>query len=327
MRNLKLLSFCLALLLVRATYANQRLVVFGDSLSDNGRLFAITGSPPVPYGDAYNSLGKVVKYFPGRFTDGQNWVDYFPKVARFFGVEVSTVSPFLEGPLKASDDTTNFAVGGATSGDFNVNNPQNSQVTFPGFETQISAYLGAVDGHASADDLYVIWIGANDFAANISPQTTVANVRGGITALAQAGAKHIVVINVPNIALTPEVKALPAPEIWAAIQFVAAVNGLLAVYISISAWTERINVDLVDINTIFVPVVLEPFFFGFSNSSGPPLIRPPGGQYPIRMITSSGMDFIPLPTYTALPRILSLKLCFRDTFSNSFVIPRFLVIS
>ena len=271
MRNLKLLSLCLALLLVRATYANQRLVVFGDSLSDNGRLFAITGgSPTEPYGDAYNRLGKVVKYFPGHFTDGQNWVDYFPKVARFFGVDVSTVSPFpfLEGPLKASDDTTNFAVGGATSGDFNVlNNPQNPQVTFPGFLAQISAYLGAVDRHASADDLYVIWIGANDFAANISPQTTVANIRGGITALTKAGAKHFVVINVPNISLTPEVKALPSPEIGAAIQFVAAVNGLLAVYIPISAWTERINVDLLDINTIFVPVVLEPFLFGFSNST------------------------------------------------------------
>jgi outer membrane lipase/esterase len=268
MRNLKLLTLCLALLLVRATYAHQRLVVFGDSLSDNGRLFAITkGSPPEPYGDAYNSLGKVVKYFPGRFTDGQNWVDYFPKVARFFGVDVSTVNPFpfLEGPLKASDDTTNFAVGGATSGDFNVNNPQNSQVNFQGFLAQISAYLGAVDGHASADDLYVIWIGANDFAAKISPQTTVANIRGGITALAKAGAKHFVVINVPNIALTPEVRL--SPEIGAAVQFVAAVNGLLAVYIPISAGTERINVDLLDINTIFVPVVLEPVLFGFSNST------------------------------------------------------------
>ena len=134
MRNLTLLSSCLALLLVRATYANQRLVVFGDSLSDNGRLFAISGGdPPKPYGNAYNKSGNEVKYFPGRFTDGQNWVDYLPKVAEAFGVKISTVNPFpfLAGPLEASDDTTNFAVGGATSGDFNVNNPQNSQVTFP----------------------------------------------------------------------------------------------------------------------------------------------------------------------------------------------------
>jgi phospholipase/lecithinase/hemolysin len=61
--------------------------------------------------------------------------------------------------------------------------------------------------------LFVIWIGANDFAAEISPQSTVANIQGAITSLAKAGAKHFVVINVPDISLTPEVKALPASEV------------------------------------------------------------------------------------------------------------------
>jgi outer membrane lipase/esterase len=266
MRNLKLLSFCLALFLVRAAFADQKLVVFGDSLSDNGRLFGITGGdPPKPYGNAYNKLGNVLKYFPGRFTDGQNWVDYLPKVARDFGVNVSTVAPFFDGPLKVGDDTTNFAVGGATSGDLNVLSTH--QVTLPGFQAEISTYLDAVHGQASASDFFVIWIGANDFAAEISPQSTVANIQGGITALAKAGAKHFVVINVPDISLTPEVKALPASEVQAARQFVVAVNALLAIDIPLSAWKEWIRVDLLDINTIFVPVVLEPPLFGFSNST------------------------------------------------------------
>jgi phospholipase/lecithinase/hemolysin len=134
MRNLKLLSFCLALFLVHTAFANQKLVVFGGSLSDNGRLFAITGGdPPKPYGKAYNKLGNVVKYFQGRFTDGQNWVDYLPKVAGAFGVNVSTVAPFFDGPLKVGDDTTNFAVGGATSGDLNVlSTPKVTLRGFPG---------------------------------------------------------------------------------------------------------------------------------------------------------------------------------------------------
>jgi hypothetical protein len=46
-----------------------------------------------------------------------------------------------------------------------------------------------------------------------------------------------------------------------------AVNALLAVDISLSPWKERIGVALLDINTIFVPVVLEPALFGFSNST------------------------------------------------------------
>ena len=46
-----------------------------------------------------------------------------------------------------------------------------------------------------------------------------------------------------------------------------AVNALLAVDISLSPWKERIGVALLDINTIFVPVVLEAALFGFSNST------------------------------------------------------------
>ena len=141
--------------------------------------------------------------------------------------------------------------------------------TLPGFQAEISTYLDAVDGQTSASDLFVIWIGANDFAAEISPQCTVANIQCGITALAKAGAKHFVVINVPDISLTPEVKALPASEVQAAKQFVIAVNALLAIDIPLSTWKEWIRVDLLDINTIFVPVVLEPPLFGFSNSTEP----------------------------------------------------------
>jgi hypothetical protein len=47
-----LLSLCLALLFLCASYANGKLIIFGDSLSDQGNLFAFTGGyPPEPYGD------------------------------------------------------------------------------------------------------------------------------------------------------------------------------------------------------------------------------------------------------------------------------------
>src|ERR1700737_3669549 len=51
----------------------QHLVVFGDSLSDNGNSLALFHLPPPPY-------------FDGRWTNGPNWVDYFPYVAFVFGV-------------------------------------------------------------------------------------------------------------------------------------------------------------------------------------------------------------------------------------------------
>ena len=39
---------------------------------------------------------------------------------------------------------------------------------------------------------------------------------------------------------------------------------------------EQINVSFVDINTIFVPLVLNPAFFGFSNSVDPAFVPPDG---------------------------------------------------
>lgn len=50
----------------------ERLVVFGDSLSDNGNalfLDPLFFMPPTP------------PYFNGRFSNGLNWVDYFPSEA------------------------------------------------------------------------------------------------------------------------------------------------------------------------------------------------------------------------------------------------------
>jgi phospholipase/lecithinase/hemolysin len=100
MRNLTLLSLCLALFLLPASYGRERLVVFGDSLSDIGNSFAATGgaAPPGPlaplgsplhgdYGETFDGTGAI---FLGRFTDGQNWVDYFPGVAEQFHVEYFT---------------------------------------------------------------------------------------------------------------------------------------------------------------------------------------------------------------------------------------------
>jgi phospholipase/lecithinase/hemolysin len=82
-------------------------------------------------------------------------------------------------------------------------------------------------------------------------------------------------VDCPDISLTPEVRALDVLHpgtVQAAKQFVAAVNVLLAVEASLLAWRQQINVTFVDINAIFVPLVLNPGFFGFSNSTDPALL-------------------------------------------------------
>jgi phospholipase/lecithinase/hemolysin len=233
----------------------ERLVVFGDSLSDNGNALALDPSsfqPPTP------------PYFMGRFSNGPNWVDYFPSVA-------PSVAHF--GPITAffaeqqpNDHATNFAIGGATSGQVNL---------------QIGAYVASLGGKPAPSDLCVIWIGSNDFAAGLAagsldPRATVQNIRDGIAQLSGAGVRTFVVITIPDIALTPQVKAVPA-IVQAARQFVFTVNALLQVELLPYAWLQRISVEIVDINRIFIPLVLNPGRFGFTNSSGFALDPSTGG--------------------------------------------------
>ena len=141
--------------------------------------------------------------------------------------------------------------------------------------------MASLGGKTAASDLCVIWIGANDFAAglaagSINPRATVENIRAGIAQLSSAGARTFIVINIPDIALTPQVKAVPT-IVQAARQFVFTVNALLEVELLPFAWLHRITVEIVDINRIFIPLVLNPGRFGFTNSSGFALDPSTGG--------------------------------------------------
>jgi phospholipase/lecithinase/hemolysin len=95
----------------------QNLVVFGDSLSDNGNTFISVGLPKAPYYD-------------GRWTNGPNWVDYFSQLAG-----IPDVSAFLR------NGGTNFAVGGSTS------------LYLAG---EIATYLADNAGRADPANLYVV---------------------------------------------------------------------------------------------------------------------------------------------------------------------------
>jgi phospholipase/lecithinase/hemolysin len=269
MRNLTLLALCLTLFLLRVSYGQQRLVVFGDSLSDIGNSFALTnrlvplGPPAGAYGETFDPTGPLGPFL-GRFTDGQNWVDYFPGIAQQFGVHISPVTAYQQNP--SNDSATDFAVGGATSADLNVING-----ALGGLLSQISNYGTYIKSHGNAaNDLCVIWIGANDFdfSAQIKPADTVANIEDAIAKLSRAGAKNFVVATLPDIALTPRVKAAGGPTVLAATQFVVTTNVLLAVELPRFAFAHQISIDLVDINAVFMPLVLSPGSFGFTNSSG-----------------------------------------------------------
>ena len=166
-------------------------------------------------------------------------MDYFSSIGNY--------SPPISAYRK--DGGTNFAVGGSTSEDVNVLSTTLG-LHLPGLPTQISAYVASLSGKSAADDLFVIWIGANDFRAGIEPAKTVANIKNGISTLSSKGARAFVVITVPDLSLAPQITALGGATTLAAKRFVYTTNVLLVVELLRFAFLHRISIDLVDINAM-----------------------------------------------------------------------------
>ena len=177
-----------------------QLVVFGDSLSDTGNVFAFNGGvfpPSSPPG---------VLYDQGRLSNGPVWVEY---LAGAIGAAAPT--PSLLGG-------TNFAWGGAqTKVSFEPYDSTLDPDPFPisttvAIRDQVGSFLGGVAQAGVVPDadetLYVIWGGANDFSlgGERSANLSVKNIESDVMSLVDAvGARHILVANMPSLTDTPAV--------------------------------------------------------------------------------------------------------------------------
>lgn len=235
--------------------AFDSLFIFGDSLSDPGNLFDLTGFfPPTPYSN-------------GRFTNGEIWVDYF-----------------ADSLALAPDRVSNFAVGGATTGDVNTIEPlveslTGVDLTLPGLSGQVDAYLASLAGHSSdANGLHVVWVGANDlFNAPDNPAdipefltNSIDNVIDAISRLAATGAEAFLVPNLPNLGLTP--RSLSSGNSAQAESLSIAFNtGLTS---ALDALESTLDIDIVefDVLTRTNDIINSPESFGLTNVTDP-LIR------------------------------------------------------
>ncbi len=229
--------------------AQQRYVAFGDSLSDNGNLFAATGQPPAPY-------------FNGRFSNGPTWVELLSvtPMAGFFPV----------GPVN-NTTSTNFAFGGART-DAAVANP-------PGTGTQINAYL-ARGGSFAPGAIATLWAGANDIfqglpVAGANPATAQAVMQGISVAaatnvgaqtgqLSAAGARQIIVMNLPNFGALPQFAGTAASGL-AGFSSAAFNTALVTSVGAAAAASPNANVTLVDIGSVFTALQGNPANYGYTN--------------------------------------------------------------
>ncbi len=209
------------------------IVVYGDSLSDNGNLFAATGSlqPPSP------------PYFQGRFSNGP--------------VTVEQLAANLGVPL------VDFAFAGATTGIGNTGDGGSpgafGALGLPGMLTEFSqtkASLGPFTG-----GLFVVWGGPNDFISNPDPSaigpaiTNLLTIIGGLEAL---GATDILVPGMPDLGLTPRFRAQGAVIAGGATALTDAFNATLRANLPP-------GVTFFDSAALLRAVVANPGAFGFTD--------------------------------------------------------------
>jgi phospholipase/lecithinase/hemolysin len=271
---LLLCSFLLPGVVSAAKPANG-IVVFGDSLSDTGNKYFITGVANTP---PYSELLDFFLVADGPYTRGglhhSNGATWIEQYARPRG-QAGYVRPALRSQGKAS----NYAYGGARARpDLPVIPNANQHLP-----TQVDNFLADVNYSAPADALYVIFIGGNDifdavYALSIDPSgatstevitRAVTSVVTEVMRLAAAGAQHIVILNAPDLGATPAVKLadaqfspIPGFLITAATNLSLAFNGGLMANLG-----DVPGVEIIDIFTAFNELIDNPEDFGLSNST------------------------------------------------------------
>lgn len=256
LRSLLILCFLAPLASIAGTY--DKMFVFGDSLSDTGNLatLALFSAEAAEFrflNDAPYQKG---------FTNGPTAV---VELAKLLNVPSLTPSLYLLNTISG----TNFAVAGARAAG---NEPID-------LNTQVGAFLASQAGNAPDNALYILFIGGNDIrdmrdASNIKSvysilQKANQNIRNNLALLIASGAKHIMVVNSPDIGKLPETSALAANNpslIGRASLYTQAYNKSLAE--SVKHIEEHTGVDLVlfDVFTLFNKIVTDNRALLFTNA-------------------------------------------------------------
>ncbi len=185
---MRLLATFLSILCVNAFATPHSTVIFGDSLSDEGRIYQLTDSlhPPAPYVE-------------GRFSNGPVWTEY------------------------AYPNRENYAYGGAKSDWDNILEDRlGDLVVNTGVFGQVEEYLAQPRiPENMAHTTFIFYVGSNDIFAifddclddncdDFTPLSTIVNnIQISATKLMEQGAKDIQIFGLPDLSLTPSAQSLP----------------------------------------------------------------------------------------------------------------------
>lgn len=189
------LSAALVLALTASTAAQaqqfNQVVTFGDSLSDVGNTAAADGNPFTAIGNAWTT------------NPDTTHSDYLSSL-----LGLGAQSNSLAGG-------SNYAFAGAcamNNGTPTLAGAFNCYLPFPSVQSQISGYIAANGGSVDPNKVYTIWAGANDILTGSGISAGAAQAYAGQSAqvtvglagaLLAAGARTVVVFNMPDLGKTP----------------------------------------------------------------------------------------------------------------------------
>lgn len=230
-------------------------IFFGDSLTDAG----------------YFRQALIQVYGPsaaiiGQFTTnpGTTWAQ---NLANYYGTNPNGAwSASTSAPYYTAGSGSNYAVGGAL-----VATPAVGALgPIPSVDQQVNFYLSQTGGHADARALYSVWGGANDLfaVAGGAPQSNIVTAVGSEVAivgkLQAAGARYVLVPNIPDLGQTPSFRAQGAAAQAGGTQLAMAYNA--ALYQGLSSQGLR----FIPLNTfgLIDEIIANPAPFGFTNVTG-----------------------------------------------------------
>jgi thermolabile hemolysin len=165
------------------------IIVIGDGLNDMGKWGKLTNFkyPPAEAG-----------FYESRWTNGRVWVEHF---ADSLGLPMSLQN--------------NFAMGGATTGFYNINEPMktalrlNEKTPLLGMLAQVQTYL-ATNPNIDDKTLFVLWAGGHDIGTyleygqpDLALYPPANNYKQAIELLVKAGTRNIFAGTMPDMGYSP----------------------------------------------------------------------------------------------------------------------------